>query len=241
MRKGHYIKDSKLSMVGVPEHIVQMSLTSKGDSMSTTTTNLIELPQEMRNKITNPTLVEKRLSDYWNNNISLIEGYSTARLLGVKAEYEALGHYLSDEDFDQYVGDLDNPNTTGKFKSTLRLTLGYNLLTPTLTHSVVGLFSSKALQLKLKRAMGDSCTEDHLFGVTEIGTQVFLAYKNSDWDLDYIVNEWLPQHLYLWLTVKILKAEHQGDNSIARGKHTLEEKVALQHYDDVNVPIEVHM
>ncbi len=40
MGKGTYINDNKLSMMGVPEHIVQMSLTSKGDTMSTTTTTI---------------------------------------------------------------------------------------------------------------------------------------------------------------------------------------------------------
>lgn len=220
--------------------------------MKETRKTMIKLPQIMKDKIgankwftefddDGNHIVEHRLNVFWNENKSLITNYARGRLLGVKAEYESHLSTLTDEQFDTFVGDLDDLDTTSTFKSTLRLTFGYNLLTPTLTHSVVGLFSSKALQLKLKRAMGDSCTEDHLFGVTEVGTQVFLAYKNSDWDLDYIVNEWLPQHLYLWLTVKILKAEHQGDNSIARGKHTLEEKVALQHYDDVNVPIEVHM
>ena len=87
--------------------------------------------------------------------------------------------------------------------------------------------------------MGKKCTEDHLFGVTEIGTQVFLAYKNSGWDIDYMVNEWLPQHLHLWLQVKILKSEHQGSGSIKRGKHTIEEKVALVHYDEANIKVKV--
>ena len=193
---------------------------------------MIRLPQNMKNKIDNYDLVESRLSNYWNNNKELICGYATARLLGVKAEYEALNSFLSDEDYETYVGNLDNPNTTGKFKSTLRLTLGYNLLTPTLTQDMIGLYSEQALELKLNRKMSDKCTNDHLFGTTEVGLQVFLAYKNSGWNMEYMLTEWLPQHLYLWLQVKILKSEHQGDGSVKRGKHTLEEKIALVHYDE---------
>ena len=189
----------------------------------------------MKNKIDNSDLLESRLSDYWNNNKELICGYAHSRLLGVKTEYEALNSFLSDENYETYVGNLDNPNTTGKFKSTLRLTLGYNLLTPTLTQDMIGLYSEEALELKLNRKMGDKCTNDHLFGTTEVGLQVFLAYKNSGWDIEYMLTEWLPQHLYLWLQVKILKSEHQGEGSIKRGKHTLEEKTALVHYDEANI------
>ena len=196
---------------------------------------MIRLPQNMKNKIDNYDLVESRLSNYWNNNKELICGYATARLLGVKAEYEALNSFLSDEDYETYVGNLDNPNTTGKFKSTLRLTLGYNLLTPTLTQDMIGLYSEQALELKLNRKMSDKCTNDHLFGTTEVGLQTFLNYKNNGWDMRYMLNEWLPQHLYLWLQIRILKSEHQGDGSVKRGKHTLEEKTSLVHYDEANI------
>ncbi len=209
----------------------------------------IKIPQIMRDKISNYQLVENRLSDYWNNNTELITGYAHSRLLGVKTEYEALKTFLPDEDYDTYVGDLDNPSTTGKFKSTLRLTLGYNLLTPTLTHNMIGLYSPQALDLhfadvnplyKNKSKEEEALTTtDHLFGTTEVGLQVFLAYKNSGWDMDYILSEWLPQHLHLWLQVRILKSEHQGDGSVKRGKHTLEEKTALVHYEEANLSVEV--
>ena len=134
------------------------------------------------------------------------------------------------------MGDLDNPNTTGKFKSTLRLTLGYNLLTPTLTQAKIGLYSEKALNLRLNDPKWDDyVTDDHVFGTTEVGLQTFLNYKNSGWDMKYMLNEWLPQHLYLWLQIRILKSEHQGDGSVKRGKHTLEEKTSLVHYDEANI------
>ena len=54
-----------------------------------------------------------------------------------------------------------------------------------------------------------------------------------------MIDEWLPQHLHLWLQVKILKSEHQGSGSIKRGKHTIEEKVALVHYDEANIKVKV--
>ena len=198
---------------------------------------MIKLPKQMRDKIDNYSLVEDRLSDYWDTNKEIIQGYLKGRLLGVKAEFESHNRifYSTDDIFNKYIGDLDDPNTTSKFKSTLRLTLGYGGLTPTLTQSMVGLFSEEALELKLNKKMGKKCVDDHLFGVTEVGNAMFMEYKNSFWDTNYIVNEWLPKHLFLWLQVKILKTEHQGDGSIKRGKHTLNEKISLAHYEEANI------
>ena len=196
---------------------------------------MIKLPQNMKNKIDNSDLVESRLSDYWNENKGTIKGYLRGSLLGDKVKLETLQSTLNSEDIDKYVGDLDKPNTTSKYKSSLRLSLGYGGLTPTLTHKMIGLYSERALDLKLNKKMGKKCVDDHLFGVTEVGNAMFMEYKNSGWDLNYVLNEWLPQHLYLWLQVKILKTEHQGDGSVKRGKHTLQEKISLVHYDEANI------
>ena len=189
----------------------------------------------MKNKIDNSDLVESRLSDYWNENKGTIKGYLRGSLLGDKVKLETLQSTLNSEDIDKYVGDLDKPNTTSKYKSSLRLSLGYGGLTPTLTHKMIGLYSERALDLKLNKKMGKKCVDDHLFGVTEVGNAMFMEYKNSGWDLNYVLNEWLPKHLFLWLQVKILKTEHQGDGSVKRGKHTLQEKISLVHYDEANI------
>ena len=74
----------------------------------------IKIPQIMRDRIDNYQVIEDRLSNYWNENKELITGYASARLLSVKAEYEALQSLLSEENYNRYVGDLDDPNTTGK-------------------------------------------------------------------------------------------------------------------------------
>ena len=50
----------------------------------------IKIPQIMRDRIDNYQVIEDRLSNYWNENKELITGYASARLLSVKAEYEAL-------------------------------------------------------------------------------------------------------------------------------------------------------
>ena len=122
----------------------------------------------MRDKIDNYSLVEDRLSDYWDTNKEIIQGYLKGRLLGVRAEFESHQSTLNLELLDKYVGDLDLEDTTSKFKSTLRLTLGYGGLTPTLTSKMVGLFSEEALDLKLNKKMGKECVDDHLFGVTDV-------------------------------------------------------------------------
>ena len=79
---------------------------------------MIKLPTNMKNKIKDFDLVESRLFDYWNENREVIQGYLKGRLLGVKAEYDSHNDTFkfTNETFDKYIGDLDNPNTTSKFK-----------------------------------------------------------------------------------------------------------------------------
>lgn len=77
------------------------------------------------------------------------------------------------------------------------------------------------------------CTEDHVFGVVEIGKYVHKKFKESDYNIDYMVNEWLYDNLYLWMTIKVSKEEHKKDN-IIRNDHTIEEKKEFKHYKNVS-------
>ncbi len=83
----------------------------------------------------------------------------------------------------------------------------------------------------------DSCsndnTGDHVFGVVEIGKYIHQEFENCGYDLDYMVNEWLYENLWLWMTIKVSKEEHKKEN-IERNLHNLEEKKELKHYKKVS-------
>jgi hypothetical protein len=74
---------------------------------------------------------------------------------------------------------------------------------------------------------------DHVFGVVEIGKRIHKAFEEANFDIDYMVNEWLYENLYLWMTIKVAKMEHKREN-INQNVHTIEEKRQLKHYINVS-------
>ncbi len=76
-------------------------------------------------------------------------------------------------------------------------------------------------------------TADHLLGTTQIGKYIHEQFEKNDWDIDYMVNEWLYENLWLWMTIKVTKTEHKKDN-IIRNDHTIEEKLELKHYTNTS-------
>jgi hypothetical protein len=80
---------------------------------------------------------------------------------------------------------------------------------------------------------GVNTTPDHLFGATEVGKYVHEQFLKYNCDIDYMVNTWLYENLFLWMTVKVSKEEHKVEN-IARDAHSLEQKICLEHYTNVS-------
>ena len=76
-------------------------------------------------------------------------------------------------------------------------------------------------------------TDDHVFGVVEIGNFIHQEFTKNNLNLEYMVEEWLYNHLWLWMTIKVSKEEHKKDN-IIRNEHSLEEKKLLKHYKKVS-------
>lgn len=74
---------------------------------------------------------------------------------------------------------------------------------------------------------------DHLIGATQIGLIVHEALEKNNRDIDYMVNVWLYENLWLWMTVKVSYDEHKSEN-ISRNEHTVEEKLNLLHYKEVS-------
>lgn len=80
---------------------------------------------------------------------------------------------------------------------------------------------------------GAKSTNDHLFGAVAIGERIHEEFIKNNFDIGYMVEEWLPLNLYLWLTIKITNEEHQKE-CVIRDGNTIEEKMNLIHYQNVS-------
>lgn len=76
-------------------------------------------------------------------------------------------------------------------------------------------------------------TDDHVFGVVEIGKYIHQEFKEHGYDIEYMVEQWLYDNLWLWMTIKVSTKEHKKEN-IIRNKHTIEEKKLFRHYKNVS-------
>jgi len=75
-------------------------------------------------------------------------------------------------------------------------------------------------------------TSEHVFGTTLIGRMVLQAFIVSGFNIKYMVNEWLPNNLYLWATIIITREE---DKRLERHVHSFEQKVNLVHYEEAGI------
>jgi len=100
----------------------------------------------------------------------------------------------------------------------------------------IGKGSGIKSQIKSKKSIkapSNKSTADHVVGATEVGRVVHEKLIEVNYDIDYMVNEWLYEYLFLWATIKVTKVEHLKDN-IIRNKHTIEQKLNLEHYKNVS-------
>lgn len=87
--------------------------------------------------------------------------------------------------------------------------------------------------LTTKDSMNQPFVHDHVFGSVEIGKYIHQEFIKYNYNIDYMVDTWLYENLWLWMTIKVSKKEHKKEN-ILRGTHTIEEKKTLQHYCNVS-------
>lgn len=90
-----------------------------------------------------------------------------------------------------------------------------------------GIFSMDTLTLK------NGTTMDHLLGAQLIGKTVHEAFEKSGFDETYMVNTWLYENLWLWMTIKVTKEEHHPDN-ISKTVMDVELKKRMSHYNKVS-------
>jgi len=82
---------------------------------------------------------------------------------------------------------------------------------------------------------GEKSVKDHVFGATLAGEEVLKAFKEWDYDIDYMVNEWLPKNLYYFAIIELTKEEH---NILDTHKHTKNQKRNLEHYANLGIELE---
>ena len=80
----------------------------------------------------------------------------------------------------------------------------------------------------------NECVNDHIIGATEIGNYIHQAFKEKDYDTDWMINKWLFENLFLWGTVKVTKEEHKTVNILRNSAHTVEQKIQFDHYLNVS-------
>ena len=76
-------------------------------------------------------------------------------------------------------------------------------------------------------------THDHMIGAQSIGRRVHEVFEVSGFDEEYMVNNWLYENLWMWMTIKVTQEEHSSKN-ISKTITDIEEKKMLRHYINVS-------
>jgi hypothetical protein len=79
--------------------------------------------------------------------------------------------------------------------------------------------------------------KDHFYGVTEVSITVRKALEDCGYQVEYMVDEWLPKNYHLFVTWFVTPEEHKGEN-IKRAKNTIEEKDKFEHLINVSEVVE---
>ena len=139
-----------------------------------------------------------------------------------------------------------NEKNTSQLRQFSRLSFGYLGLGYKFTPTRCGLISRAAQLLKNKMSSTkyqNKLTNDHLFGVTLIGWKIHNIIQDMLKDnivvddiVNYMVDEWLPDNLFLWAQATLTKKEHKSEN-LGRDNHTLQEKINLVHYNEGGIEL----
>jgi len=73
-------------------------------------------------------------------------------------------------------------------------------------------------------------TGDHHYGVTRIAERVREELEKSNFNIDYMVDEWLPKNYHLFTTVVTTLEEHKAKNISRSQEFTIEQKDRFEHH-----------
>ena len=197
----------------------------KGDCMNNSTT---VLPTTTLNPLNIVELTKDKKDAMWSENGEdmRINFHRTLIMLKAGMDFDlTLPKHL----FDKHR--QINDRGTCPFIQFNRLLIGYNGLGYHITPTRCGLMSEASVGVDSSK-----CTKDHHMGVTKVGIQVVNAFEACDFDFDYMVNEWLYEHLHYWFTIRITKEEHKKEN-LSRNEHSVEEKENFVHYNEGNIKV----
>jgi hypothetical protein len=91
-----------------------------------------------------------------------------------------------------------------------------------------GIISQEALTKE-----GVKKTEDHVIGAQSIGKKIHEDFKVCQFDEEYMINTWLYDNIWMWMTIKVTQSEHSSKN-ISKSITDIEEKKRLLHYINVS-------
>ena len=126
------------------------------------------------------------------------------------------------------INNDDNGVCENQLRGWLRLSMGYR---------GIGFNNGVYSDLKTKQTLNKTRKEftfDHVVGTTLCGETVKKIIEQNNFDIKYLLNNWLFDNLYLWGTLKVTKEQHKKDN-IIRNNHSLIEKLNLDHYKSINL------
>jgi hypothetical protein len=125
--------------------------------------------------------------------------------------------------------DLTDEYRDAEWKSNRRHIWGYNIFNnDKSTDSRLMTEACAQYIIQGSKVSDEMITYDHFYGTTEASERLRCEFEESNYDIDYMVNEWLPKNYHLFLKWRVTKEEHKKDN-IVRAKHTIEEKDELKH------------
>jgi hypothetical protein len=139
--------------------------------------------------------------------------------------------------------EMDNPHRPS-IDNSLRQDFGYGLLG--ISGKDIKLYSLNAFNLKKSLPYDQYrkvVTYDHFFGCLCYANIMLIDFINSGLNIDYMVNEWLEKHLYLWVVIRVTKGEHKivtekaeefHDNKNPNYELEYNSKRNMEHYKEIS-------
>ena len=81
---------------------------------------------------------------------------------------------------------------------------------------------------------GIKISDDHVAGTSLVGSILEELIKKENYNYKYLINNWLYDNLHLWATIRVTREQHSGKN-ILRNMNTLEDKLMLKHYKNIDL------
>lgn len=165
-------------------------------------------------------ITAKRATNKWWDT------HSTRTILGKKYR-KTRGEFVQDsvrEFLQMYKVGIDNNFSSG-WMHQMRKRIGYE----------VGGNSGIDVGLRSRKSLyADKTTPDHIIGATLAGQTLVNAFMEYDCSIEYIVDFWLKDNLWLFCNAKLATEEH---NILKKNQHTITQKINFEHYDELGIEI----